>query len=898
MIPAHAAMLEQTATTLFSPGTVVEMRILNTPKDGTVAGYFDSGQPFVKAAAVWSGKAPAVYCTLNPVNPALIARSANRLKRRVKTTTADHDIVRRVWLPLDFDPVRPADISSTDAEHAAARERAAACTTWLTGRGWPQPICADSGNGAHLLYQIDLPNDDASRTLLKACLEALALYFADSVVSLDLSVFNAARIWKVYGTLACKGDNLPERPHRLARLLDVPSPLVCVTRTQLEDLAALLPAPPMAPSRRGIPQGAAFDLPQWIASHGVPVVAEGPWQQSGAKWVLNPCPWDSAHTNKSAFIVQFASGAIAAGCHHNGCQGNNWHALRDLYEPGWHARRFSSNGTTKQAGTSAAPPTAPAPGPEATDPRPEIIIRTEIPEITDRAAAALLSLPAAPVVYQRARRLCVIAPGGHPPPWLRRPPDLPVIVEASAAHLRELLSSAARWKKLDKRTDAYEPALPPVWVVETLQGRTCWDFPVLEGIVCSPTLRPDGSLLATPGYDVSTGLYLDFNGTRFPPLPPHPTRDDARAALASLREVFQDFLFAVRDDKAPRNPYQSAAKAAALTLVGRPAIQGNVPLFGVTATAAGSGKGKLVDAICLIGTGRCAPRMGQTLDENEELKRLLALALEGVSVCCLDNVTHPLGNQYLDMALTAHAITGRILGQTQTAEAPWNAVLFATGNNLSYRGDMTRRVVPIALDPKMEKPEERTNFTHPNLEAWIRQERPRLVTAALTILRAYFVAGCPPQGLTTYGSFEAWSDLIRQAMVWVGDADPCEGRQDLAAQTDEAYEQLATLLTAWKACYALNDKGTSKDMTINQVKQDIALYTAAKGTAEKDAVPNTWDELREALIPFDRRYDGKSLNTTRVGNALRAIEGRVIDHKRLKRHGEYRHNTLWRVEKV
>ena len=86
-------------------------------------------------------------------------------------------------------------------------------------------------------------------------------------------------------------------------------------------------------------------------------------------------------------------------------------------------------------------------------------------------------------------------------------------------------------------------------------------------------------------------------------------------------------------------------------------------------------------------------------------------------------------------------------------------------------------------------------------------------------------------------------------------------------------------------------------MTINQIKQDIALY-AAKGTGEKDAVPTTWDELQQALIAFDRRYDGKSLNTNRLGNALRAVEGRVIGQKRLKRHGEYRHNALWRVEKV
>jgi hypothetical protein len=285
--------------------------------------------------------------------------------------------------------------------------------------------------------------------------------------------------------------------------------------------------------------------------------------------------------------------------------------------------------------------------------------------------------------------------------------------------------------------------------------------------------------------------------------------------------------------------------------------------------------------------------MGQTLDEAEEGKRLLALALEGASVCCIDNVVYPFGNQYLAMAVTTQAMTGRLLGQTQMINAPWNAVLFATGNNLSYRGDMSRRVVPIALDIRMEKPEERSGFLHAQLEPWVMQERPHLVACALTILRAYVVAGSPAQGLTPYGSFEAWSDLVRNAVVWLGEADPCEGRQDLAAQMDEGYEQLACLLTTWEACYPLDATGTSTDRTINQVKQDMALYAAASS-----APPTTWDELRQALIAFDRRYDGKTLDTTRVGNALRAVEGRVIGQTRLKRHGEYRHNALWRVEKV
>lgn len=520
--------------------------------------------------------------------------------------------------------------------------------------------------------------------------------------------------------------------------------------------------------------------------------------------------------------------------------------------------------------------------------RPTIRITTQVAEVVNEAIAALQGMPQAPLVYQRARQLCIIGRGGAPLKWLRRQADTPLIQIASAAHLWELMTTAAQWAKYDARSEEWKKATPPHWVVDVIQGRSSWPFPLLEGVICSPTLRPDGSVLDTPGYDAYTGLYLDFNGTTFPALRAHPTMDDARSALGRLQEVFADFPFAAREPGELTNPFFSAALAAVLTLVGRPAIEGNVPLFGVTATASGTGKGKLVDAVALIGTGRIAPKMGQTLDESEELKRLLALALEGASVCCIDNVAHPLGNQHLDLALTSQTIHGRILGQTGMAEAPWQAVMFATGNNLSYRGDMVRRVVPIALDPQMERPEERTDFRHPRLEEWVRSERPRLVVAALTILRAYFVAGCPAQELTPYGSFEGWSGLVRHALVWLGEADPCAGRKDLAAQTDENYERLAALLGAWEKCYP-----TTPAVTINRIQQDIAFHASHNAQT-----PGEWNELHAALIPFDKKFDGKSLSTHRIGNALRPIEGRVIDHKRLKRHGKDGHQTRWRLETV
>jgi hypothetical protein len=139
-----------------------------------------------------------------------------------KHTTGDTDIRARRWLPLDFDPKRASGISSTDEEHEAAIERARQCRDFLVLNDWPEPIVADSGNGAHLLFRIDLPNDDNARTLLQRLLESLAVQFSDDVVAVDRTTFNAARIWKLYGTPARKGEATADRPHRLARILEYP----------------------------------------------------------------------------------------------------------------------------------------------------------------------------------------------------------------------------------------------------------------------------------------------------------------------------------------------------------------------------------------------------------------------------------------------------------------------------------------------------------------------------------------------------------------------------------------------------------------------------------------------------------------------------------------------------
>jgi hypothetical protein len=337
--PYDAAEIERGLALYCDPERVYELRALGVPKCGVVSGYYNTAgrEAFVEDCAGLSGDAGGVYLTINPVNPVLLARSVNRAQDFGKHTTTDGEIVARRWLPLDFDPVRPAGISSTDEEHAAALECAQRTREYLLTLGFPAGamVLVDSGNGAHLLCRIELANDDASRDLVKSCIDAVAARFTDSVVKVDQTTFNAARIWKVPGTMARKGDHTDERPHRLARLIDVPEEIVTVPNGTLRNLAALVPPRP-EPVARSAWDGRTtqFDLDAWLVEHELDVEPPKPWN-GGRLWALSTCPWNPQHTNKSAFIVQHPNGAISARCHHDSCQGNGWSDLRAKFEPGY-----------------------------------------------------------------------------------------------------------------------------------------------------------------------------------------------------------------------------------------------------------------------------------------------------------------------------------------------------------------------------------------------------------------------------------------------------------------------------------------------------------------------------------------------------------------------------------
>jgi hypothetical protein len=320
---------------------VKEIRIMRGSK-GTVSGYFDDYKKLAESAVQYDGKVPAIYFTLNPVKHDLLSRAENRVIQRAKNTTADADIECRRWFPVDFDPVRPSGISSTNEEHQAALTMAKEVQQFLTEKGWGEPVFADSGNGAHLLYAIYLPNDDESTKLIKTALEALDFQFSNETVNVDKGVSNAARIWKLYGTMACKGDHTEERPHRLSQILTYPEELKEVTVEQLKALADLCPtiqAKGKSSSKKSNTEE-GFNLEEFIEKHELDVSSTAPWKEGATKYVLSTCPWNESHTNGSAFIILFANGGIAAGCHHNSCSEENWQTLRKKFEPNWNPSSY------------------------------------------------------------------------------------------------------------------------------------------------------------------------------------------------------------------------------------------------------------------------------------------------------------------------------------------------------------------------------------------------------------------------------------------------------------------------------------------------------------------------------------------------------------------------------
>ncbi len=514
----------------------------------------------------------------------------------------------------------------------------------------------------------------------------------------------------------------------------------------------------------------------------------------------------------------------------------------------------------------------PEPANDAAPPaKPTIHVRPgELPAQVEAAADALLQSESP--VYEFSGGLVVVQRRKR----ASRAAAVPLHAERlKPGRTKFLLALAANWEKSiwDKRVQAWAnvPTNPPGDVIDALLDGASHAFPALARIVSTPFLLSDGEVVTTPGYHEPSGIYFDPCGVEFPPIPPNPSREDALAALAVIEDFVCDFPFANDSTKA-------AALAAILTPVVRSAIDGPVPLFMVHAHVAGSGKGKLVNVAGIIATGATVPCMS-SVEETEFEKRIVAALLGGQPMLLIDNVRGKIGSATLDALLTTDGEwSGRLLGKSETVNLPMQLVVYVTGNNLKIGGDLARRCIPVFLDPKVERPEHRTDFRHPSLVAYVKAHRARAVAAVLTIVKAYLAAGAPAVELKTLGSFEAWTAIVRAPLVWLGCADPVAGQEVLREDADEA-------LAGWRdalAALAARFKGDS--FTSAAVARDLECGGQMHGA-------------RDLFASLVRKGDLTGLNLAAL---FKSRHGRIVDGLRLQKSSEKRRNDgfAWVVERM
>lgn len=497
----------------------------------------------------------------------------------------------------------------------------------------------------------------------------------------------------------------------------------------------------------------------------------------------------------------------------------------------------------------------------------------QLPELADEAERVLIEHDGN--IYQRSGYLArLIKTKAETVHGVKRPAGNTVIVPVEQDYLIDRLNRLMGWQKWSDRKGKLVTCNAPRPVASTILARAgTWNFRHLVGVINAPTLRPDGSVLDQPGYDEQTGL-LFVDGQPFPSIPKRPSHERGRRALDYLLdELLAGFSFAAPCDR-------SAALSALLTAAVRYSLR-TAPLHVFSAPRPGSGKSLLADCVAMVVTGRPATVMSFTADPEEQRKRVLTVLLTGDQVLNLDNIEGALAGDALCLALTAETFTDRMLGTQKQGTAPTCVTWLATGNNLTVAGDMTRRVVLCNLDPQCERPEER-EFSR-NLYEWIPQNRPTLVAAALVALRSYLVAGCPPQPLRTFGSFEGWSNRVRSALVWLGEADPLLNRTHIE-DADPAHRKLRSLLLAWFAEFR-TAPATSKE----------AIYCANRlDRSENGDEVRRHPELYEVLSEYFSNRRGEII-AQRVGEFIKENLKRIECGIRFEDAGDYGTRKRWKV---
>ncbi len=492
-------------------------------------------------------------------------------------------------------------------------------------------------------------------------------------------------------------------------------------------------------------------------------------------------------------------------------------------------------------------------------PEVETLYRPMRDQVTD-AMRALEAVNDPPSIFWRSGALARVS---------RDEDDLPIVEAMSESALRGRLARCVEFTR--KLKGGRRTCSPPLDVVRDIMALGIWPFPPLVGIVEVPVLRPDGTVVAEPGYDRATKLYYaPTPGLPVPTIPANPAPDQIEQALTLLIEPMRQFPLV--DEASFAN-----ALAAMLTPVLRPMIPGCVPMALFDKPQAGTGASLLAEVVATIATGRASAMMAAPGSDEAWRKLITSLLLRGATVAVVDNVEGLLSAPSLGALLTAITWQDRILGESRMVVLPHRMTWVATGNNIRLAGDLPRRCYWVRMDAKCARPWQRTDFEHPDLVGWTLVHRGELVAAALTLARAWVVADRPrAKRLPIMGGFTGWSETVGGVLAHAGIGD-------FLGNLTEMYDEMAEDVTEWQA-FLIAWHGHLEDRQVTVA--EFAEFVAAGGG------------LAEALPAdlADARSEHKSFNQ-HLGQALgRKAEMRfpcgLYVHKGRKKHQA----TRWSVK--
>lgn len=417
-----------------------------------------------------------------------------------------------------------------------------------------------------------------------------------------------------------------------------------------------------------------------------------------------------------------------------------------------------------------------------------------LPRISRKALQALIAANNPPRIFLYGGMVARLEPDERGAPILR---------QLSEDRARHALARSATYFAIDKK-NVRHAALPPTYVVKDILATPELPLPALTRIVEVPTYSADGELNETPGYHTgSQTFYAPAAGFSLPPIPENPTAEDVNDARSLIvDELLGGFPFVGQAE---------IANAAALFLdpLVRDMIEGPTPLRVIEAPSPGSGKGLMASVLLSPAIGREPSVMSAPRDDDEWRKRIFAALRTSPSAILIDNVTRSLDSGALAGALTGLYIEDRVLGLSEMVRVPIRCAWVVTANNVTMSTEIARRTVRIRLDPKVDRPWQRTGFTYDDLRGWAQENRVQLVWSGLTLVRAWLKAGAP-LGTVTLGSYERWSAVLGGILGCVGIDSFLGNLEELYEVTDSEGAMLRDFVAAWAEKFGETEVGAAE----------------------------------------------------------------------------------------